>query len=163
MKISIVAAMSENHVIGKNNTLPWYLPADLRHFKEITLGKPVIMGRKTYDSIGKPLPLRPNIIVSHNSNLVIPGCTVVHSLNSALTAANNSDEVMIIGGAKIYAAGLALATHLYLTIIHHYFEGDTFFPDWNADDWEILEQADFSADAVNPYPYSFVKLKRKAH
>ena len=117
MKISLVVAKSKNNVIGKNNQLPWHLPADLKHFKNLTMGKPIIMGRKTFDSIGKPLPGRRNIIISHQPNLFIDGCEVFHSIDDALSALKNETEVMIIGGANLYAQTIERASRLYLTEI----------------------------------------------
>ena len=117
MKLSLIAAVSSNRVIGNNNRLPWHLPADLKHFKNLTLGKPVIMGRKTFDSIGKPLPNRRNIVISRDKNLVIAGCEIFYSIDSALQAVSSEPEVMIIGGANLYAQTIARADQLYLTII----------------------------------------------
>ncbi len=128
MKISMIVAMGKNRVIGIDNKMPWHLPADLQWFKKTTLGSPIIMGRKTYDSIGRPLPGRLNIILSRNTDLEIEGCTVVNTLSDALDAANGADEVFITGGAHLYEKFLQNADCLYLTKIDAKLEGDTFFP-----------------------------------
>ena len=156
MLISIIAAMSKNRVIGKDNVLPWHLPADLKHFKKLTLGKPIIMGRKTYASIGKPLPERHNIIITRESNLELPGCTVVNSVEEALQAAGDCDEVMVIGGCEIYKQFLPLANRLYLTLVHSTIEGDTFFPELDETKWEEVSRENFEADEKNSYTYSFL-------
>lgn len=159
-KLAIVVAMDKNRVIGKNNQLPWHLPADLKHFKDVTMGKPIIMGRKTYESIGKPLPGRRNIIISRQKNLTIPGCEIFYSMDSALTALKMSEEVMIIGGAMIFQAILPRVTHLYLTIIHHAFEGDVFFPKLVESEWQEVSREDHSPDEKNCFAYSFVEMVR---
>ena len=160
MKISISCAMGENRVIGINNQLPWHLPNDLKHFKKITLHKPIIMGRKTFESIGKPLPDRENIIVTRDKNYTAPNCIVVHSLEEALDQIE-APEVIIIGGAKMYEQALRIATTLYITIIHQAFQGDTFFPEINQDDWKEIAREDYEADEHNDYDYSFVTLNRR--
>lgn len=159
-KISIICALAKNFVIGNKNQLPWHLPADLRHFKELTLGKPIIMGRKTFESIGKPLPQRRNIIITHNTNFNFSGCEAVHSLEEALTLAKNDNEIMIIGGANIFAQALPLARRMYLTILDQDFEGDAYFPKWNEQEWKIIERIDCQPDEKNPYHYSFLTLER---
>src|SRR5262249_14374264 len=129
MQISVIVAVAKNRVIGHKNSLPWHMPADLRHFKALTLGKTVIMGRQTYDSIGKPLPERRNIIISRNQSLIIPGCEVTHSLQAALTLAHNQPEVMIIGGAQIFANVALMVDQVYLTIVWENFKGDSYLPE----------------------------------
>jgi dihydrofolate reductase len=161
MIISIVAALSSNKVIGKRNALPWYLPADLKHFKEITSGKPVIMGRATYESIGKPLPKRTNIILSGDSEFKVEGAIVVNSVAEAIKAAGEAPEVMIIGGASVYKQFLPLASRMYLTYIHREIAGDVFFPDFDGNEWREVSRSDFKADERNPYDYSFLVLERK--
>lgn len=160
MQIAIIAALANNNVIGNNNKLPWHLPADLKHFKEITLGKPIIMGRKTYESIGKALPGRRNIVITRDVNWQCADCEIYHSLREVLSAVKECDEVMVIGGAEIYQEVLPLADKMYLTFIHYDFIGDTYFPNWNPDEWQEIEHADYPADEKNPYPYSFVVLQR---
>lgn len=163
MFISIIAAMDRNRVIGRNNQMPWYLPADFKYFKRITLGKPIIMGRKTYDSIGHPLPGRRNIIISHNAHLQIPDCEVLPSLEKALKLFEyknkNEDEVFIIGGASLFEQALPFANRLYFTFIDGDFAGDTYFPEWQQKDWQEMNRDSHKADASNPYNYHFVVLK----
>jgi dihydrofolate reductase len=129
MIISIIAAMAENRVIGLNNKMPWDLPSDRKRFHRITRGHPIIMGRKTFESIGRPLSLRTNIVLTHRRDYVAPGCIVVHDLASALDACANADEAFICGGEEVFRETMALADKIYLTIIHRSIEGDAFFPD----------------------------------
>lgn len=169
MIISLIAAMGNNRVIGINNTLPWRLPADLKHFKKITMGKPILMGRKTYESIGKPLPGRTNIIVTNDRDYQAPGCVVTHTVDEALaaaqgragTTATNGEEIMVIGGASFYEQLLPRAQRLYLTLIHEDFAGDAWFPAFNHAEWSEVEHTDCEPDEANPYHYSFVVLERK--
>jgi len=156
----MIAAMGRDRVIGLNNKMPWHLPADLQWFKKTTLGSPVIMGRKTYDSIGRPLPGRLNIILSRNKKLEIEGCTVVNSLEAALLAAEGAKEVFITGGAHLYEKFLGDAARLYLTLIDADFEGDTYFPEYTQYEWHEIERLENAADENNPYPFSFVTLER---
>lgn len=161
MRISAICAMSENHVIGKNNQLPWHLPADLAHFKKITMGNPILMGRKTYESIGKPLPGRCNIIMTHHVDYQAPGCIVVSSLEKALAAAaKESDELFIIGGATLFQELLPITQKLYITLIHQQIEGDTFFPAFDKKEWKEIERTDHLADEKNKYAYSFIIFDR---
>jgi dihydrofolate reductase len=160
MKISIVVAMDANGVIGRNNELPWYLPADLQHFKKTTMGKPILMGRKTWESIGRPLPGRTNIVITRDSDYQADGCVVVNSIDAAMAAAGEQDEVMVIGGAEFYRQVLPRADTLYLTRIHASFDGDTVFPELHAPDWREVERSDQSADEKNPHDYSFIRLER---
>jgi dihydrofolate reductase len=162
MKLSLIVAMADNHVIGHNNRLPWHLPADLKHFRAITLGKPVLMGRKTWESIGRPLPGRTNIVITRNADYLAADCVVVHSLDEALRAAGSAAEVMVIGGAELYRQALPQADTLYLTLVHGEFEGDTRFPDWQPDDWRETERIDHGPDDRNPHAYSFITLERIA-
>ncbi len=160
MMVSMIAAMSKGRVIGLNGSMPWHLPADLAHFKRSTMGRPVIMGRKTYDSIGKPLPGRKNIVLSRSCSLQLAGCTVVCTLDSALSKLGDFSEVFIIGGQQLYQQALPLADRLYLTHIDAEFEGDTFFPDYLGFQWEQLSIDSHSSDAKNPWPYRFEVLER---
>lgn len=161
MDISIIVAMSENRVIGINNTLPWHLPADLQHFKSITMGKPILMGRKTFDSIGRPLPGRQNIVVTRDPDFASENVTVVHSPEAALEAASDHAEVMIVGGASFYEQMLPHASRLYLTIIHQQVEGDAHFPNFNQDEWETVESIRHAASEKNPVDHSFLTLQRR--
>ena len=168
MKLSMIVAMAHNRVIGLDNKMPWHLPADLQWFKKTTLGSPIIMGRKTYDSIGRPLPGRLNIILSRNTDLKIEGCSVVNSLSDAMDAAKSADkgldkeveEIFITGGAHLYEKFLQDADCLYLTLIDAELDGDTFFPDYTQYEWKEIDRIDNPADEKNPYPYSFVTLER---
>jgi len=160
MRISAICAMSENRVIGNNNKLPWHLPADLNRFKNITMGNPILMGRKTYESIGHPLPGRTNIILTHDVNYPAPGCIVVQSIEHALTAVKDHDELFIIGGATLYQEMLAHTQRIYLTLIHQPIEGDTFFPALDFSQWKEIERTDYAKNANNPYIYSFIVLER---
>jgi len=161
MKISLVVAMAVNRVIGNNNTLPWHLPADLRHFRQLTTGKPILMGRKTHESIGRPLPERTNIVVTRDPSYAAPGCMVAHSVEAALEAAAGHDEVMVIGGAEFYRQLLPRADRIYLTLVHQAFEGDVFFPALDDAEWRETGRSDFDADDANPVKYSFIQLERR--
>ena len=160
MIISLIAALGSNRVIGDKNTLPWHLPADLKHFKELTLGHPVIMGRKTFDSIGRPLPKRRNIVVSRRAGSAITGCEVAGSFNEALRLVKDEPEVFVIGGAQIFEQALPLVHRMYLTMVNHEFPGDTYFPVYDESKWRITNQKKFPGDEENPFPYSFVTLER---
>lgn len=160
MKISIVVAMAANRVIGRDNQLPWHLPADLQHFKQTTMGKPILMGRKTWESIGRPLPGRTNIVITRDENYEAPGCVVVHSIEAALQTAEQQDEVMIIGGAEFYRQVLPRTDRIYLTRINEDFEGDTLFPELDSSEWQEVERVDCDADEKNPHSYSFIELDR---
>ena len=159
-KLSLIVAMDQNRLIGRDNQLPWHLPADLRYFKTTTLGKPILMGRKTYESIGRPLPGRRNIVISKNAEFSAPGCDLVGAIDEALALCGDAPEAMLIGGASLYAQTLELADTLYITRIHHSFEGDAWFPEFDPAQWQIEKQQDFDADHDNPYPYSFIKFGR---
>lgn len=161
MIISFVVAMDRNRLIGSRNGLPWHLPADLAHFKRVTMGKPIIMGRRTHESIGRALPGRQNIVVSRNPAYRAAGCDVVDSFDAALAAAGDADEVMVIGGAELFERTLHRAGRIYLTVIEHTFEGDTWLPEWNPDDWTELSREQHAPDDRNPYPYRFELLERR--
>jgi dihydrofolate reductase len=160
MKISIIVAMAANRVIGCDNRLPWHLPADLAHFKAITMGKPIVMGRKTWESIGRPLPGRTNIVITRDRGYQAPGCVVVHSIEAALEAARGQDEVMIIGGAEFYRQVLPQADTLYLTCVAGEFAGDTFFPVLADGEWREVACEAHAADEKNPHAYRFITLER---
>jgi len=162
MIISLIAAMGEGRAIGIENRLPWRLPADMKHFRAHTMGKPILMGRKTFDSIGKPLPGRTNIVVSQDPDFHPEGVTVARSIAEALLAGGEAEEIMVIGGASFYAQLLPRAQRLYITEIHHDFAGDAFFPAWNPGEWREIAREDHSADGENSYSYSFVTLVRDA-
>ncbi len=158
--VALVVAMDEQGLIGRGNRLPWRLPADLRHFKAVTLGKAVVMGRRTYESIGRPLPGRTNIVITQSPDYQAPGCRIAHSVDEAMGLAGDSEEVMIIGGAVLYEACLSLAQRIYLTRIHHTFSGDTYFPALDPAHWHQAARADHQPDGDNPFPYSFIVLER---
>jgi dihydrofolate reductase len=160
MKISIVVAMAANRVIGQDNQLPWHLPADLKHFRQTTMGKPILMGRKTYESIGRPLPGRTNIVITRDSAYSAAGCEVVNSIDAAIAAAGEQDEVMVIGGAELYRQVLPRADTIYQTRIHEAFAGDTFFPEISNSEWHQVARIDYEADENNPHDYSFIRLER---
>jgi len=159
MIVSSVVAISENHVIGKDNKLLWYLPNDLKHFKNITTGHTVIMGRKTYDSVGKPLPRRRNIIITRQ-NITVEGCEVVNSIEAALALCKGEDEVFIVGGAEIYRQAMHLTDRIYLTIVHQQFEGDSFFPEIDKSVWHEVSREDYEPDEKNSLPYSFITYEK---
>ena len=159
--LELVLAVAENDVIGRGNGLPWHLPADLRHFKSLTLGKPVLMGRRTYESIGKALPGRTNIVLSRSAEFSPGDCLVVKTLDDALIAAGTRSAVMVIGGAEIYRQCLPFASRIHLTLIHAQIEdGDTVFSGWRDLQWEELSRERHEADDKNAYAYSFITLAR---
>ncbi|MFH4621511.1 type 3 dihydrofolate reductase [Vibrio furnissii] len=167
MVISMIAALARNgnierdnpHVIGNDNEMPWHLPADFTWFKQHTIGKPVIMGRKTFESIGKPLPGRRNIIVTRNPEFSAEGVTIVSSVDMALAEAGDSEEAMVIGGGSIYNEALSKANKLYLTFINAEIPGDTYFPEWGAE-WQETHREHYDADEKNQYDMDFVILER---
>jgi len=162
MKLALIAAMAQNRVVGIDNKLPWHLPEDLKYFKRITTGKAVIMGRKTYESIGRPLPNRTNIVITRSADFTASGIEVVNSLDAAIELAENVslinavDEIMVIGGAQIYEAALPQADRLYLTHVHANVEGDAYFPEVDMTGWKELGREDYESSETNPYNYSFV-------
>jgi dihydrofolate reductase len=161
MRIALVVAMDRNGVIGAGGRLPWRLPADLRRFRHITMGKPIIMGRRTHESIGRPLPGRENIVVTRDRSYKAAGCTVVHGLDQALEHCHAADEVMIMGGAELYSRTLELADRIHLTEVHADVTGDTYFPPWQREEWQEVSREDFPADSANEYAYSFVILEKR--
>lgn len=159
MKISMIAAMAHDRIIGNANSMPWHLPADFTWFKRCTLGKPIVMGRKTFESIGRPLPGRLNIVISRNPNFSAEGITVVNDIAAAKLIAGDAQELMIIGGGSIYQACLPIADRLYLTFIDADLEGDTQFPEWG-DHWQVVEKDHHNSDDKNAYAMEFVILER---
>jgi dihydrofolate reductase len=158
--LSIIVAMNAQGVIGREGRLPWHLPADLKYFKRITMGQPIVMGRKTHDSIARVLPGRENIVISRNPAYTAPGCTVLHSLAAVRAHAAAAAEIMVIGGATLYQAALPLASRIYLTEMQAEVSGDVYFPAWNRQQWREVQREDHPADAANPHPYSFITLER---
>lgn len=159
--LSIIVAVGESNVIGKDNQLIWHLPRDLKHFKETTTGHYIIMGRKTFESNGRPLPNRTNVILTRDKGYNAEGCIVVHSLEEAINLAKDDPEPFIIGGGVIYEIAMPLVDRIYLTQIHHKFEGDTFFPEINMDEWIEVEKRVFEPDEKNKYPFTISTLDRK--
>ncbi len=162
MKISMIAAMTEDRVIGIKNTLPWKLPNDMKWFRQNTMGKPIVMGRKTFESFGaKPLPGRTNIIITRDKSYQAEDSIVVYSIDEALKAAGDVEEVMIIGGASFYEQMLPKADRLYLTFVHAELEGDAWFPEIDNKDWNKVEKINHKSDDKNRYAHSFIILDRK--
>ena len=162
MRINIVVAISQNGVIGREGGLPWRLSADLKQFKSVTMGHPLIMGRRTHESIGRALPGRLNIVVSRQPTFSAPGCEVVSSLDAALEIAGHVEDVMVVGGAALYAMALRQAARIYLTEVHVDIAGDTVFPAINWTDWEEISRIRHSTDERNEFDYSFVIFDRIA-
>ncbi|ORU91867.1 MAG: dihydrofolate reductase [Cycloclasticus sp. symbiont of Poecilosclerida sp. N] len=178
--ISMIVAMAQNNAIGKDNDLLWHLPDDFKRFKEMTMGKPILMGRKTYESIGKPLPGRQNIVITRDDNFhlrlqhvcrrcsrwsqhaMANGVIIVHSIEAALKASEQYDEVMVIGGASFYQQMLPQAERLYMTIVHERFEADAFFPDINLDEWDVIEQSEHAVDGRHSHAFSFITYQKKS-
>lgn len=163
MIVSIIVATDETGGIGKDNRLPWYLPSDLKRFKRLTMGHHLIMGRKTYETIGTPLPGREMILVTNQSNYICSGCTVVNSLDSAIQLAkdNQETEAFIIGGGEIFRQSINIADKIYLTTVHAQVKADVYFPELNLDQWEILEQEEIRQDMGDNYQSDFKILLRK--
>jgi dihydrofolate reductase len=160
VKLSIIAAVARNGVIGRDNTLPWRLPADLQHFKKTTTGHAIIMGRKNHEDIGRPLPNRRNIVITRDPDFVAEGCLAAHSLDEALALSAADDEVFVIGGAQIYALALPLANRLYLTEVKADVQGDVRFPHFDRAQWRETFRESHRADERNEYDYDFVILER---
>lgn len=161
MMKSIIVAKGSNNVIGKNNELMWKLSADLQRFKSITMGSSMIMGRKTFESIGKPLPGRKTVIITRQDGYYVEGCTVVSSVEAAFDACLGEDEVFIVGGAEIYNQTIDLVDNLYITQVHYSEEGDAYFPDIDDSRWGIIYQESFEKDEKNQYDYTFIDYLRK--
>ncbi|MFE4813864.1 dihydrofolate reductase [Peribacillus simplex] len=160
--ISLIVAMDQNRVIGKNNELPWHLPADLQYFKKVTMGHPIVMGRKTFESIGRVLPGRENVIVTRNQDYKAEGCVVLHDIEQIKTFADSRDEeVFVIGGAEIFKEILPVTDRLYITEIHETFEGDTFFPVIDENQWDKVSSNPGSIDEKNRYAHDFIILQKK--
>ncbi len=161
MTVSMIVAASENNVIGKNNELVWHMPADFRYFKEKTKGHIIIMGRKTFESLGKPLKYRTNVIVSRKENYKPDGTLVFNDIDDAIkwAATKSDDEIFIIGGASIYKQSLSMTDRIYLTRIHGVFEGDTYFPE-PGDEWQVISSKKNKSDEKNPYDYTFLVYEK---
>jgi len=161
MTISLILARADNGVIGRDGGLPWRLKSDLRHFRAVTTGHPVLMGRKTFASIGRPLPGRTNIVVTHDRGLHAPGCVVVHSMAEAWKAAEGAEEACVIGGTTLFEESLPDADTIHLTEVEADVEGDTYFPDFDRSEWREIEVARHAADERHEYPFRIVRLERR--
>ncbi len=161
-QLTLIAALARNGVIGRDNGLPWHLPADLRFFKQTTMGKPLLMGRRTWESIGRPLPGRQMIVVSRDPAYRADGCTVAHSLEEALAGAGAASELMVIGGAVLFEQTLPLAERMYLTRVEAEMPGDVWFPDWDARRWRLDWEEAHPADSRHAYPYRFQRWERSS-
>ena len=159
--ISLIVAMAQNGVIGRDNALPWRLPEDLKRFRAFTLGKPILMGRKTFESLGRPLPGRTNLVLTRDRSWSAPGVVVVHSVEEALMQAASSDELVVIGGAEIYRLVLPVARRIYLTHVHADVPGDVTFPEFDPTQWADVEWTSQPADESHAYPLTFVTLERR--
>lgn len=160
-KISIVVAMDQNRLIGNKNQLPWHMPADLAFFKRITMGKPILMGRKTWESIGRPLPGRRNILITRNPQYQAEGADIAGSLEAAIEICEGEKEIMLIGGATLFEQGIEAANCLYITRIHQAFEGDTWFPEFDETIWHCEFHEQHEADPNNPHAYDFTKFSKE--
>ena len=160
MKISLIAAMSENRVIGRDGALPWHLPADLARFKSITTGHTLIMGRKTFESVGKPLPNRRSIVISRNSDYQCEGVVVAHSFDEALEHGAGQEEVFVLGGQAVFELALPRADRIYLTMVHASIDGDTHFPPFDPSEWTFVEDERHEADDRHAYAFSFRRYER---
>lgn len=161
MLLSLIVAVAKRNVIGGDNKLLWHLPADLKHFKTTTMDHPIIMGRKTFESIGKPLPGRKNIVVTRQEDYEADGCTVANNLQEAIDSCEKEQEAFIIGGAEIFRQSISAADKIYLTRIDHDFDGDVFFPDLNFSEWKLVKYVKYHADEKNKYEYSFAEYERQ--
>jgi dihydrofolate reductase len=160
-KLSIIVALAKNCTIGVNNTLPWRCPEDLKRFKTLTMGHHMIMGRKTFDSIGKPLPGRTTVVVTRNTNLEIEGCIIAHSLAEAIAACAGDEEIFVVGGAELYRQAVSVADTLYFTEIQRNVEGDTHFPEFNHSAWRETSRDVRSQETPQPLEYHFVTYRKK--
>lgn len=160
MNITLIAAMAENRVIGKDNQLIWQFPNDLKHFKTLTSGHHVIMGRKTFESVGRPLPNRTNIIITRQADYTAKGCLIAHSIEEAIAMVKDDEQPFIVGGAEIYKQALDFADSIELTIIHGEYEGDSYFPDFDTDRWKLARGEKKEADAKHIHPYEFLTYKK---
>ena len=160
-RVSLIVAMAKNRVIGINNTLPWHLPADLKHFKTLTMGHHIVMGRKTYESIGKPLPGRTSVVVTRDANYAPPGVVVVNSLEAAISACGKDEEIFVIGGSELFRQAIKCADRIYMTEIDADISGDTHFIEFERNIWQESERVSHAADEKNRYSYHFVVYNKK--
>ncbi len=158
--VSIIVAIARDGVIGNNNSLLWHITEDMRYFRAVTSGHAVVMGRKTYDSIGRPLPKRRNVVITRQ-DISIEGCEVAHSLEEALAMHSGEEEIFIIGGAEIYSLAMPLANRFYLTRVDASYSGDTHFPEWSAEEWQMISSENFERGAEFEHPFSFEVYERR--
>lgn len=163
--ITIIAAIAKNNALGKNNDLIWHLPADLKRFKKVTTGHHILMGRNTFESIGRPLPNRTTIIITKNENYVQEGCLIANSVEQAIEMTHEDDQIFIIGGAQVYEYAMKhdFADALDITLVHHEFDADVYFPEIDSSIWKRVEREDFIADEKNKFDYSFIRYKKIAN
>ncbi|MDQ0350809.1 dihydrofolate reductase [Alkalibacillus filiformis] len=161
MKLSLIVAMDDNQVIGLNNDMPWHLPNDLKYFKKVTSGSPIVMGRKTFESIGRPLPNRHNIIMTRNEQYTQESCSIVHQWEDLSPLVDGEEEVFIIGGSELFKDALEQVDYMYITRIHETFDGDTYFPTINWDDWELVSEQSGELDEKNKHEHTFLVYRRK--
>ena len=160
--VTLIVAVADTGVIGRDNTLPWHLPEDLKRFKRLTMGKPIVMGRKTFESIGKPLPGRQNIVVTRDANYRRDGITVVHDAAGALRAAGDVPEIMVIGGAELFRSLLPRAARIHLTRVHGNIEGDVVWPELDSREWQVVGREEYAADERHAFPMTFEVIERRA-
>ncbi len=160
-RISLIAAMAQNRTIGINNTLPWRLPGELKYFKAVTMGHHILMGRKTYESIGKPLPGRTTVIITRNAGYTAEGCIIANSIDAAIHASASDNEIFFVGGAELYSQALAVADRLYLTEIQKDYEGDAHFPEFDYNQWHEVKREKHKVDEPDGLAYHFVVYDRK--
>lgn len=158
--ISIIVAVAQNGIIGGDNTLLWHISEDLKHFKAITTGHPVVMGRKTYESLGRPLPNRRNVVITRQDGFEAPGCDVVNSLDAAFALFGSDEEIFVIGGGEIYAQALEVADKFYLTVVHKDYEGDTSFPEWDRGLWREVSRESYERGEKFEFPFDFIEYAR---
>lgn len=162
MNITLIVAMAENRVIGANNAMPWHLPDDLRRFRALTMGHPILMGRKTHEAIGRPLPGRRNLIMTRNTQQDFPGCEVIHTIEDALVIGQRSEALFVIGGAELYRLFLPLAHRIELTIIHRAFDGDTYFPELPKETWREVSREEVPFDSELGFAWSYLRMESGA-
>jgi dihydrofolate reductase len=161
MTLAIIAAVADSGVIGRGGELPWHLPADLKHFKALTTGHSIIMGRRTFESIGRPLPNRRSIVITRDASFHPAGVEVVHAFGDAMRLVSNESQSFVIGGAEVFRTAFPYATELFLTRVHAEVEGDTLFPEFEEREWELVEDEHREADTANPHPLSFQRYRRR--
>jgi dihydrofolate reductase len=163
MIVSLIAAMGENRVIGAKGSLPWHLPRDMRHFKTLTTGHPVVMGRKTFETLNVPLPNRHNVVITTDPSYVADGADVAASLEAALATVGDDEDIFVAGGGEIYRLALPRADRIYLTVVHHHFQGDTWFPEFSMEHWQLIEDFRYEPDERHAWAHSFRLYRCRSH